>query len=912
MPRTCSVPLCNSNYKSVLKTDAKIVPTFKFPTDDGLRSAWIKAIHRDFQPSTNSAICRLHFKDSDFTDYNFHVKNKRLKLKKNAVPSIFPNHPKYLSVEPCNERQDPSCRRDRELKRIERLNEDFLQSDHISDFNALINGFEQNVNYVGFEKKIFDNCLVVYMLKEQEEVGCEFVVRITVRKNMLTNVVLNNVPVSSKSLDWVLSSNNKLTLWSQLNNLLVHYRNDQPMQIADRSFYLKKAVANLELANKCDEETDYSRTIEILANQLQLLYSKKPCYHINVTMMAFLIYSHSAATYKILKSFLALPSKRHLQSISSSMHVSPDHKISGNDENYLKHVFEAIEEKDRIIALLIDEIYISSNFEFKANNIVGTADNCSLKPASTIMAFMAKSVFGSYKDIVRLLPVISPTSQYLYSSTMQIVSLVQKVGFRVAVIITDNNKINQALFNLLSPSGLNYFPNPDRPSDSIYLQFDTVHLFKNIRNNWINLKNHRKTFVYPDFDTKEVKRASFEDFRSMYESESHLQIRKAYKLNWKALFPNSLERQNVGSVNNIFHDSTISALKTRSEMKDTADFCCIIRKWWDTVNVKSTLKGTIKRNDWALPFTTKSDPRVEFLKNFIEWLHIWNQSENNNGVLSKDTYKALVFSTQTIIDLINIGLDTPNVKYVLTGKFQTDDLEKRFGLYRNMAGCSYRVSYSEVIESEKKIRIHNIFAHFKKNSERLLHEDPDNSLHESFDAQLFEEVFNSTYIEDVEIDVSANLYTSGFAANSIAKKIACLDCKSLIVEEKGGTTKEEYFNNLQRGGLSKSTPAVGFLLFHMQAIFQEILRNVELKKTFFSTKIHKGLLCFLTIGSAIRDRITIDLDKTCHCGLHSNNIFSSICIPLANTLLNNFVKQQKDQTSKDGNSKCRKLGTFQV
>lgn len=152
MPRTCSVPLCNSNYKSVLKTDAKIVPTFKFPTDDGLRSAWIKAIHRDFQPSTNSAICRLHFKDSDFTDYNFHVKNKRLKLKKNAVPSIFPNHPKYLSVEPCNERQDPSWRRDSELKRIERPNEDFLQSDHISDFNALINGFEQNVNYVGFEK----------------------------------------------------------------------------------------------------------------------------------------------------------------------------------------------------------------------------------------------------------------------------------------------------------------------------------------------------------------------------------------------------------------------------------------------------------------------------------------------------------------------------------------------------------------------------------------------------------------------------------------------------------------------------------------------------------------------------------------------------------------------------------------
>ena len=36
---------------------------------------------------------------------------------------------------------------------------------------------------------------------------------------------------------------------------------------------------------------------------------------------------------------------------------------------------------------------------------------------------------------------------------------------------------------------------------------------------------------------------------------------------------------------------------------------------------------------------------------------------------------------------------------------QTDELERRFGRYRNLSGCNYKVSYCQILENEKKIEM---------------------------------------------------------------------------------------------------------------------------------------------------------------------------------------------------------------
>ena len=46
---------------------------------------------------------------------------------------------------------------------------------------------------------------------------------------------------------------------------------------------------------------------------------------------------------------------------------------------------------------------------------------------------------------------------------------------------------------------------------------------------------------------------------------------------------------------------------------------------------------------------------------------------------------------------------------MLLGKFQTDNLEDRFGQYRMLSGSNYLVSVNEVLQSEKKLKVKNLF-----------------------------------------------------------------------------------------------------------------------------------------------------------------------------------------------------------
>ena len=53
--------------------------------------------------------------------------------------------------------------------------------------------------------------------------------------------------------------------------------------------------------------------------------------------------------------------------------------------------------------------------------------------------------------------------------------------------------------------------------------------------------------------------------------------------------------------------------------------------------------------------------------------------------------------------LIPYLLNDLKLNYVLTGKFQIDCLEAKFGMYRRISGANYHVSVQEIKESEKKI-----------------------------------------------------------------------------------------------------------------------------------------------------------------------------------------------------------------
>ena len=89
-------------------------------------------------------------------------------------------------------------------------------------------------------------------------------------------------------------------------------------------------------------------------------------------------------------------------------------------------------------------------------------------------------------------------------------------------------------------------------------------------------------------------------------------------------------------------------------------------------------------------FESVSDPQLVWME---KWLHCTNRYNvhHDSGFLSKETYLALTHTVGTFVILIKELLQHNVLKSILTGKFQTDQLESRFGHYRQLSCSNYLV-----------------------------------------------------------------------------------------------------------------------------------------------------------------------------------------------------------------------------
>ena len=74
-------------------------------------------------------------------------------------------------------------------------------------------------------------------------------------------------------------------------------------------------------------------------------------------------------------------------------------------------------------------------------------------------------------------------------------------------------------------------------------------------------------------------------------------------------------------------------------------------------------------------------------------------------LMSTETYQTLTHTVGTFVILIRELLQHNVLKSIITDKFQTDQLESRFGQYRQLSGSKYLVAVSDVSRSEKKMTV---------------------------------------------------------------------------------------------------------------------------------------------------------------------------------------------------------------
>uniref|UniRef100_A0A1B0GH08 Putative transposase n=1 Tax=Lutzomyia longipalpis TaxID=7200 RepID=A0A1B0GH08_LUTLO len=773
---------------------------------------------------------------------------KKVKLKKIAVPTVFPGvpHPEVVIPNPPVPR--PLDADEENMLHIERLNNKMFAADAIMSFMQLTKDFQDKLGteafFSNYDFKVNNQHLVFYCIEDSDPFGVDILSRIIIDDNLKIQIFIRNEKLTYKDLSWVLGKNMQLRLWSELSNILARYKNPDVTRFeTPMRSYLNQAADNIKSAlHVAEEDFHHLANLEFLLNQVELIIGKTRNYNKTTLILSFVTDIHSSATYRILRNTFILPTERHLKNITNSLNVSPD--CADNNDNYLRGITKNLSEMEKKMTLVVDEIYVKEKIEYKSGKLYGFTNQKEEKDqevAKTILAFMLKSTFGHFEEVFQLIPSKKLIGDDLKDLILRTINKVQSINnIEILAVVADNNKINVNAYDSLKndPKDV-FFTNPIYPNKKIFLLYDSVHLLKNIRNNWIRFKG-KNVFEYPDFESFDTKKADFWDLRNLYLEEANQITRKAHKLNHKSLFPNSLERQKVSLVTNVFDESTVEALKEKPKYRSTGEFMEIILHWWSIINVKSRFKGVRKRYGYFDPISSVDHDNLQFLKKFAIWLTKWDSLTLK---LTEQTHKALYLTTISTIEIIEYSFQHFSIQYFLPGKLQSDCIEARFGKYRYLSGCTYHVSVCNVFENEKKLRIREILknefslSEFKKEECQLVEIDP-----------AFSALLNNNLLEDLVENETDSSYVCGYAAHNVWNKIPCQECRSLFAENKGGLTSDEYFNNRQRGGLIVASSTVMELFRHMTAIFFKINQNSDLYKKFLSSNT-KYILSTLTLES---------------------------------------------------------------
>ena len=136
-----------------------------------------------------------------------------------------------------------------------------------------------------------------------------------------------------------------------------------------------------------------------------------------------------------------------------------------------------MDQGERKVILMLDEIHISTKLSYKQGKLEGTALNCSLEGANTAQVFLISSVLSKSKDVAGIIPIKNLTGETLTELTKSVLEMLHRVGFKVVCVISDNNRVNRTVFTNMCGGKLQLFiKHPHDESDKLFFLFDTVHL----------------------------------------------------------------------------------------------------------------------------------------------------------------------------------------------------------------------------------------------------------------------------------------------------------------------------------------------------------------------------------------------------------------------------------------------------
>ena len=391
---------CKSGYEGHSQQDAGIKIAFhKFPiANKELCDRWIRANPRkDFIPTKHSRLCSLHFQPTDFVENRTDKKASRKRkysallgeklsrryLKEDAVPSIFPNAPKYLSASSSGPRETisatASSRQEQEAHRMDILEQSFHAADNIASLSIAESLEKLRIETAlpdGFTFTIVDNALLIYLLQVNGNIP-SIKTCITLQENLSVTVMMDKKTVPASQFTDLFKGS--VQLMSELVNLMARVKSwSQDVQSRPLKLNIEMAINSLEdgLENMEDNQSDEYRKISFIIEQLKLICKPKHGRHYSpqLTIMSYRMQSTSSAAYKVLleENVLCIPSTSTLAKVTRRLDTS----TGLNNAAYLKLRVSKLNEFDRNVILMIDEIYIAKRVEYSGEEVQGLTAEC--------------------------------------------------------------------------------------------------------------------------------------------------------------------------------------------------------------------------------------------------------------------------------------------------------------------------------------------------------------------------------------------------------------------------------------------------------------------------------------------------------------------------------------------------------
>ena len=467
MVNSCCVPLCHTGYKprkGEKETESsENIALFRFPRDTSLQEKWLQAIPREnLRLSESLRVCAKHFYSEDISFSSQDSRNKRrnsrecdllksARLNPGAVPRIFPSLPRYLTKPPASESlrstvsTSASARLQLENSRIEELNSSMMAEDHVSSFDELCEKLRDITLPVNFVPILKETTITFVYLPIESRKQPKVLASVSVDDNLKFAAHVLSAPIGHKRMHHILQHNQIQSL-SELSNVLAYCKSlvdSDITQTEERDNLLLTGTSLLEKYAQENEEVENcdSKLISLIRffiEQLKLcqLESNARRYSTTTISQSFFWQMTSTSLYRRLRDFFVLPSISRLRQLSRTTSVH----LEDIDISFLKTRSSALSEREKIVTLLIDEVYTAQKVEYENGKFIGLTSDGQI--AKTVLTFMVQSISSKHKDVVCMVPMINLTTKHLRAWFNKVMSALNEI-FLVVAVSVDNHVVNR-------------------------------------------------------------------------------------------------------------------------------------------------------------------------------------------------------------------------------------------------------------------------------------------------------------------------------------------------------------------------------------------------------------------------------------------------------------------------------------